>query len=204
MSVAGSHKSTGTHGTNGAMFISNYHNPSLVMQLLYHVRLHTSRKTLTALPPFAILRTIGYAKDLEVQDIMSDLIFVVQEHHARNLHWDFRLEMDGVLKSWAVPKQPPTEPGVKRLAVQVEDHELSYASFEGEIPEGEYGAGKVEIWDKGTYSLIDRKPKKITIQLHGEKLHGKYTILQQGKWLRLEQSAINLMGVSCPDLWHRP
>ena len=92
---------------------------------------------------------------------MSNPIFVIQKHHARNLHWDFRLEMDGVLKSWAVPKEPPTEPGLKRLAIQAEDHELSYTEFEDEIPEGEYGAGKVEIWVKGKYELIDRKPKKI-------------------------------------------
>ena len=112
---------------------------------------------------------------------MSNPIFVIQKHHARNLHWDFRLEMDGVLKSWAVPKEPPTKVGLKRLAVQVEDHNLGYADFEGEIPEGEYGAGKVEIWDKGTYTMIDRKPKKIVFELHGEKLKGKYTILQFGK-----------------------
>ncbi len=112
---------------------------------------------------------------------MSEPIFVMQKHHARNLHWDFRLEMDGVLKSWAVPKEPSTQIGLKRLAIQVEDHELDYANFEGEIPEGEYGAGMVEIWDKGTYLLIDRKPKKIVFELHGEKLKGKYTILQFGK-----------------------
>ena len=96
-------------------------------------------------------------------------LFVIQKHHARNLHWDSRLEMDGVLKSWAVPKEPPTESGIKRLAIQVEDHDLDYADFEGEIPEGEYGAGTVEIWDKGMYSLMDRKPKKIMFELHGEK-----------------------------------
>ena len=112
---------------------------------------------------------------------MPDPIFVIQKHHARNLHWDFRLEMDAVLKSWAVPKEPPAEPGLKRLAVQVEDHELEYADFEGDIAEGEYGAGKVEIWDKGTYELIDRKPKKIVFELHGEKLKGKYTLIQFGK-----------------------
>ena len=112
---------------------------------------------------------------------MSDPIFVIQKHQARNLHWDFRLEMGGVLKSWAVPKEPPTEVGLKRLAVQVEDHELEYADSEGEIPEGEYGAGKVEIWDRGTYELLERKEKKISIELHGERLEGKYTLIQFGK-----------------------
>jgi DNA ligase D-like protein (predicted 3'-phosphoesterase) len=113
--------------------------------------------------------------------MISDPIFVIQKHHARKLHWDFRLEMVGVLKSWAVPKEPPTEVGLKRLAVKVEDHDLDYADFQGEIAEDEYGAGTVEIWDKGTYALIDRKPKKIVFEIHGEKLKGKYTILQFGK-----------------------
>lgn len=112
---------------------------------------------------------------------MSDPVFVIQKHHARNLHWDFRLEMDGVLKSWAVPKEPSTKVGLRRLAVQVEDHELEYADFEGEIPKGEYGAGKVEIWDRGTYELLERKEKKISIELHGERLEGKYTLIQFGK-----------------------
>ena len=112
---------------------------------------------------------------------MSYPIFVIQKHHARNLHWDFRLEMDGVLKSWAVPKEPPTQIGLKRLAVQVEDHELDYADFEGDIPEGEYGAGKVELWDKGTYELLSRKEKKLVLMLDGEKLKGKYTLVQFGK-----------------------
>jgi DNA ligase D-like protein (predicted 3'-phosphoesterase) len=112
---------------------------------------------------------------------MPQPIFVIQKHHARNLHYDFRLEMDGVLKSWAVPKEPPTETGIKRLAVQVEDHDLDYANFEGDIPEGEYGAGKVEILDKGTYDLINRKPNKIVFELHGQKLKGKYTLIPFGK-----------------------
>jgi len=112
---------------------------------------------------------------------MSNPIFVIQKHRARNLHWDFRLEMDGALKSWAVPKEPPSEAGLKRLAVQVEDHELDYADFEGEIPEGEYGAGTVEIWDKGTYELLSRKENKIVVELHGERLKGKYMLMQFGK-----------------------
>jgi DNA ligase D-like protein (predicted 3'-phosphoesterase) len=104
--------------------------------------------------------------------------FVVQKHAATHLHYDFRLEMDGVLKSWAVPKEPPTEAGVKRLAVQVEDHQISYIGFEGTIPEGEYGAGKVEVWDKGTYTLKHRSQNKLMFTLQGEKLHGDYTLLR--------------------------
>lgn len=112
---------------------------------------------------------------------MAQPIFVIQKHHATHLHYDFRLEMDGVLKSWAVPKEPSSEFGVKRLAVRVEDHELEYANFEGEIPEGEYGAGTVQIWDRGTYKLIERKGSKLVFELHGEKLKGKYTLIQFGK-----------------------
>jgi DNA ligase D-like protein (predicted 3'-phosphoesterase) len=105
-------------------------------------------------------------------------IFVVQRHNARNLHFDFRLEMGGALKSWAVPKQPPTEKGIKRLAVQTEDHPLAYANFEGEIPTGEYGAGKVEIWDKGTFELQKYEEKEIVVTLHGEKLKGNYVLIK--------------------------
>jgi DNA ligase D-like protein (predicted 3'-phosphoesterase) len=104
--------------------------------------------------------------------------FVIQKHYATHLHYDFRLEMDGVLKSWAVPKEPTTESGVKRLAVQVEDHELSYIDFEGTIPEGMYGAGKVEIWDKGNYTLKHRSKDKIVFTLHGEKLTGDYVLVK--------------------------
>lgn len=103
--------------------------------------------------------------------------FVVQEHQASRLHWDFRLEMDSVLKSWAVPKTPPTRPGVRRLAVAVEDHDLDYIDFEGTIPEGEYGAGSVEIWDKGTYEIESRKPEKLVFELHGDKMKGRYTLV---------------------------
>ncbi len=115
--------------------------------------------------------------------------FVVQKHHATHLHYDFRLEMDNVLKSWAVPKEPPLASGIKRLAVQVEDHELSYGSFEGTIPEGEYGAGTVEIWDKGTYMLKQRSPTKIEFTLHGQKMTGNYTLIrfrQDKNWLLLK------------------
>ena len=113
--------------------------------------------------------------------------FVVQEHDASHLHWDFRLEMDGVLKSWAVPKTPPTKPGVRRLAVAVEDHDLDYIDFEGVIPEGEYGAGTVEIWDRGTYTIESRKPEKIVFELNGEKMKGRYPLVhftdKEENWL---------------------
>jgi len=104
--------------------------------------------------------------------------FVVQRHHARRLHYDFRLERDGVLASWAVPKGIPLEPGVRALAVHVEDHPLEYGAFEGEIPKGEYGAGTVEIWDSGTYELVEEKPDGgLTVRLHGERLDGTWTLI---------------------------
>lgn len=112
-------------------------------------------------------------------------IFVVQEHHAAHLHWDFRLELGGVLRSWAVPKQPPKEHGIKRLAIQTEDHPLSYVDFEGEIPEGSYGAGTVKIWDKGFFSIIEQDAKKIIVDLKGKRLTGLYCLIHTGgkKWL---------------------
>jgi len=113
-------------------------------------------------------------------------IYVIQRHAASHLHFDLRLEMDGVLKSWAIPKEPPTSPSVKRLAVQVEDHPVEYASFEGTIPEGEYGAGTVKIWDKGTYKLIDRKENKLIVEIDGAKLSGAYVLVRfkdEKNWL---------------------
>ena len=115
-------------------------------------------------------------------------IYVIQEHHATHLHWDLRLEMGGVLKSWAVPKEPPRETGVRRLAVPVEDHPLDYASFQGIIPEGQYGAGEVIIWDKGTYEPVSIRDDKIVVNIYGEKLKGDYCLVKtkfQGKdnWL---------------------
>src|SRR6266496_796599 len=105
-------------------------------------------------------------------------IFVVQRHDARRLHYDFRLERDGALASWAVPKGVPLEPGQQHLAVHVEDHPLEYATFHGEIPKGEYGAGTVEIWDRGTYELVEEKPDGgLTVRLHGEKLDGTWTLV---------------------------
>src|SRR6185437_6374626 len=95
-------------------------------------------------------------------------IFVVQRHDARRLHYDFRLERNGALASWAVPKGVPLDPGQRALAVHVEDHPLDYATFEGEIPAGNYGAGTVEIWDNGTFELVERKRDGgLTVHLHG-------------------------------------
>lgn len=104
--------------------------------------------------------------------------FVVHKHAARTLHDDLRLELDGVLKSWAVPKGPPETAGVKRLAVAVDDHPLDYISFEGTIPEGQYGAGKVEIWDKGTFDLEKRNEKSIALVFHGGMLKGDYRLIR--------------------------
>jgi DNA ligase D-like protein (predicted 3'-phosphoesterase) len=104
--------------------------------------------------------------------------YLIQKHAASHLHYDLRLEMDGVLKSWAIPKEPPLDSGIKRLAVQVEDHPLGYATFVGIIPEGEYGAGTVEIWDKGTYDLIDKKENKLIVNLKGQKLRGSYVLVR--------------------------
>ncbi|MCX9084604.1 MAG: non-homologous end-joining DNA ligase [Candidatus Methanoperedens sp.] len=104
--------------------------------------------------------------------------FVIHEHHARKLHFDLRLEKDGVLKSWAVPKGPPEISGDKRLAVQVEDHPLEYGKFEGTIPEGQYGAGTVRIWDKGQYEPIVWGESKIEILMKGEKLEGRYILVK--------------------------
>jgi bifunctional non-homologous end joining protein LigD len=137
------------------------------------------------------------------------LIFVVQKHRARRLHYDFRLELNGVLKSWSVPKGPSLDPSVKRLAMMVEDHPLEYAAFEGIIPEGEYGAGEVIVWDSGTYSLDeggellfhDRAASekimrrgiesgKLSFFLRGKKLKGSWALVRMQKkendWLLIK------------------
>lgn len=132
-------------------------------------------------------------------------IFVIQKHAASHLHYDFRLEVDGVLKSWAVPKGPSTNPAQKHLAIMVEDHPLSYARFEGVIPEGKYGAGTVMVWDTGTYRNIKTKDEKlvpmdqclkngrIEIWLEGKKLRGGYALIrtklhEKDNWLLLKMN----------------
>ena len=105
-------------------------------------------------------------------------IYVMHEHHASRLHWDLRLEFDGVLRSWAVPREPPAAVGVRRLAIMVDDHSLGYADFKGEIPEGQYGAGKVDIWDHGTFEEVEIKTSKIIVDLKGERLQGPYCLIQ--------------------------
>ncbi len=104
--------------------------------------------------------------------------FVVQEHHARRLHWDFRLEKDGVLVSWAVPKGIPLDPKKNHLAVHVEDHPLDYIDFAGEIPQGEYGGGTVKIWDSGTYETHKWSDREVMVTLHGKKVEGRYVLFQ--------------------------
>ncbi|MET8775824.1 ATP-dependent DNA ligase [Nocardia sp. NPDC004654] len=111
--------------------------------------------------------------------------FVVQEHHARRLHWDVRLERDGVLVSWAVPKGPPTSSRQNRLAVHTEDHPLEYLHFHGEIPKGEYGAGEMTIWDTGTYETEKWRDDEVIVRFHGERLTGRYALIQTNgnQWL---------------------
>ena len=121
-------------------------------------------------------------------------VFVIQKHDASHLHYDFRIEVDGVLKSWAVPKGPSTDPQVKRLAVPTEDHPLAYADFEGTIPKNSYGGGTVLIWDKGNFENLKKNKKgqpipladclengHVTIRLFGRKLSGGYSLIRTGK-----------------------
>lgn len=110
--------------------------------------------------------------------VKKALRYVVQEHHARTHHFDFRLEKEGVLKSWAVPKGIPEDAGIRRLAVQVDDHAREYASFEGEIPAGQYGAGKVTIWDTGTYIAESWRERKVVVRIRGKRIKGAYVLVK--------------------------
>jgi bifunctional non-homologous end joining protein LigD len=146
------------------------------------------------------------AREGEVKGTQDALVFVVQKHQASHLHYDFRLELDGVLKSWAVPKGPSLNPHEKRLAIMVEDHPLEYRTFEGVIAEGEYGAGEVIVWDQGTYRPLvgqtkDAMQKQVREQLNqgnlrfllfGEKLRGQFALIRQKRlgekaWLLIKK-----------------
>ena len=107
-------------------------------------------------------------------------VFVIQEHHARALHWDFRLEHEGVLVSWALPKGVPEDPKSNHLAVHTEDHPLDYGSFEGDIPAGEYGGGQVKIWDHGHFEVEKWRPDEVMVVLHGSKVSGRYVLFPTG------------------------
>jgi DNA ligase D-like protein (predicted 3'-phosphoesterase) len=122
--------------------------------------------------------------------------FVIQQHHARSLHFDFRLEVAGTFKSWAVPKGPSMDPRDKRLAMEVDDHSISWGDFEGVIPGGEYGAGRVIVWDRGTYENLRDEPMEdalaaghASFRLHGEKLHGGWSIrrIEGRRWLLVKR-----------------
>ncbi len=118
-------------------------------------------------------------------------IFVVHEHWATHHHFDLRIGIKGVLKSWAVPKGIPRTKGVKRLAIKVEDHALKYAKFEGKIPEGQYGAGKVKIWDKGNCRIVEKKQDKIVFEPSGKEMKGSYALIKyagkEKQWLLFKQ-----------------
>lgn len=147
--------------------------------------------------------------------------FVIQKHKARNLHYDFRLEVNGVLKSWAVPKGPSLDPRVKRLAVATEDHPVEYAEFEGAVPQGEYGAGVVLVWDRGTYRNVTQRNGQLlstesaiehghlSVWLEGEKLKGGYSLTRfrrdaRDQWLLVKMNdekadPANDPVATCPD-----
>ncbi len=140
-----------------------------------------------------------------------DPIFVVQLHHARNRHYDFRLEIDGALKSWAVPKGPSLRPGEKRLAIEVEDHPLAYADFAGDIPQGHYGAGHVDIFDRGTWTaqgdaITGLAAGKLEFELHGERLRGGWKLVRtqlrgrQPQWLLLKRDDTAAADIEADDL----
>lgn len=165
-------------------------------------RASKARATKTAgrasLTPYASKRRFAKTPEPEPRPVRSTSgrLFVVQKHRARQLHYDFRLEVGGVLKSWAVPKGPSLDPSVKRLAMAVEDHPVSYAEFEGVIPEGEYGGGTVMVWDRGTYEPQDEvdlesalRNGHLDVTLRGAKLGGGFSLirLRDRSWLLIKQ-----------------
>lgn len=133
--------------------------------------------------------------EAEIKKSQKELIFVVQKHAASHLHYDFRLELDGVLKSWAIPKGPSMNPEDKRLAIMVEDHPYNYKDFEGTIPEGNYGAGTVIVWDNGTYTLSDEKYKgSIENKLKEDLEEGHLSFILKGKKLKGEFALVKFKG----------
>lgn len=141
--------------------------------------------------------SLGEATPIKSKDM---LVFVVHKHFASHLHFDLRLELDGVLKSWAVPKGPSINPKDKKLAVMVEDHSLEYKDFEGIIPEGNYGAGKVYIWDYGTYHALDTDDMQQSSRILREGLEkGHMTFILNGEKLRGEFALIRLKKASPKD-----
>ena len=127
--------------------------------------------------------------------------FVIQEHHARALHWDFRLERDGVLVSWALPKGLPMDPETNHLAVHVEDHPLEYGKFEGTIPKGEYGAGQVIIWDHGTYDTEKWRTNEVMVVLHGTRASGRYVLfpIDEKNWMIHRMDPAPRTSKTCPN-----
>jgi len=129
----------------------------------------------------------------EIKKSKKELIFVVQKHAASHLHYDFRLEINGILKSWAIPKGPSMNPGERRLAIMVEDHPYAYKDFEGTIPEGNYGAGAVIVWDSGTYTLVDVQNEEKVENIFKEEIQkGHLGFILQGKKLKGEFALIRL------------
>jgi len=193
----------------------NWIKPVLVSKIAYQT---TTNETKLRMPRFLALRNDKNPKDCTIQQIkktnltkyvqkrnfkitpepkgenkenLPDKIFVIQEHNASHLHYDLRLESNGVLKSWAVPKGVPQEKGIKRLAIQTEDHPIEYANFEGTIPKGEYGAGTVKIWDKGKLTYKNIEENKIEFKLKGKKLNTNYALIRlknskKNNWLLIK------------------
>ena len=135
---------------------------------------------LVDLPGQAGLRRDARARGARRAGRAGPLRFVVQEHHATALHWDLRLEHDGVLASWALPKGVPPDPRVNHLAVRTEDHPMQYLTFHGDIPEGNYGAGTMSVWDNGTYELEKWGDREVMVVLHGGRVEGRMSCSRPG------------------------